>query len=113
MVERIIADCLVLIHLVFICFVIFGGMLVMCWEWVSLFHLPAAIWGALIELQGGIIPLTPLEQHYRGPAGQTGYTGDFIEHYLIPIIYPSGLSRSLQIGIGIFVIAINLPIYGR
>ncbi len=111
--DRIIADFLVIIHLTFIFFVVFGGILVMHWKWVGFIHLPAAIWGALIEFQGWICPLTPLEQQYPVLAGQTGHTGDFIEHYLIPIIYPSGLTRSIQIGIGIFVIAINLTIYGR
>ncbi len=111
MLERIIADFLVFIHLTFICFVLFGGILVLRWKWVSIVHLPAVAWGALIELEGWICPLTPLEQHYRGLAGQSGYTGGFIEHYLIPIIYPNGLTRPIQIGIGIVVIAINLSIY--
>ena len=111
--ERIIADFLVCIHLAFILFVVFGGLLVIRWKWIGFIHLPAAIWGALIELKGWSCPLTQLEQHYRVVASQTGYTGNFIEHYLIPIIYPSGLTRSMQIAIGIFVIAMNLAIYAR
>jgi len=113
MFERIIADGLVLIHLVFICFVVFGGILVMRWKWVSLFHLPAVAWGALIEFQGWICPLTPLEQHFRYLAGQAGYRGGFIEHYLIPLIYPGGLTRPTQTVIGVFVIIMNLIIYGH
>jgi hypothetical protein len=113
MFERIIADFLVIIHLAFICFVVFGGILVMRWKWVGLIHLPAAIWGALIEFQGWVCPLTPLEQLYRHLAGQSGYSGGFIEHYLIPLIYPTGLNHPIQIVIGLFVIAINLTIYGR
>lgn len=113
MLNGIIADFLVILHLTFIFFVVFGGILVLRWKWVGFIHLPAVVWGALIEFQGWICPLTPLEQHYRVLAGQTGYTGNFIEHYLIPIIYPSGLTRSIQIGIGIFVIAINMIIYSR
>ncbi|MDH5428607.1 MAG: DUF2784 domain-containing protein [Nitrospirota bacterium] len=113
MVGRIIADCLVLIHLVFICFVVLGGLLVMRWKWVSLFHLPAVAWGALIEFQGWICPLTPLEHHFRHLAGQSGYSGSFIEHYLIPLIYPSGLTRPIQIVIGAFVIIMNMIIYGH
>ena len=113
MVERIIADCLVLIHLMFICFVVLGGIIVMRWKWVSIFHLPAVAWAALIEFQGWICPLTPLEQHFRHLAGQSGYSGGFIEHYLIPLIYPSGLTRPIQMAIGFFVIAINIIIYGR
>ena len=112
MIERIIADFLVIIHLAFICFVVFGGLLVVRWKWMSIVHLPAVAWGALIEFQGGICPLTPLEQEFRHLAGQSGYSGGFIEHYLIPLIYPSGLTRPIQIAIGFFVIAINLSIYG-
>lgn len=111
--DRIIADFLVIVHLAFIYFVLFGGILVMRWQWVSVFHLPAVAWGALIEFQGWICPLTPLELHYRLLAGQSGYTDGFIEHYLIPIIYPSGLTRPIQIAISLFVITINLTIYGR
>ena len=113
MVGRIIADCLVLIHLVFICFVVLGGLLVMRWKWVSLFHLPAVAWGALIEFQGWICPLTPLEHHFRHLAGQSGYSGGFLEHYLIPLIYPSGLTRPIQMAIGAFVIIMNMIIYGH
>ena len=111
--ERIIADGLVLIHLGFICFVVFGGILVMRWKWIGLFHLPAVVWGSLIEFQGWICPLTPLEQHFRHLAGQSGYSGGFIEHYLIPLIYPNGLTPPIQMVIGLFVIAINMIIYGR
>ena len=113
MVDRIIADGLVLIHLMFICFVVFGGILATRWKWVSLFHLPAVAWGALIEFQGWICPLTPLEQHFRHLAGQSGYSGGFLEHYLIPLIYPSGLTRPIQMAIGAFVIIMNMIIYGH
>ena len=112
MLERILADFLVILHLTFICFVILGGVLVIRWKWVSFLHIPTVVWGALIEFQGWICPLTPLEQNLRHLAGQSGYTGGFIEHYLIPLIYPSGLTRTLQIAIGTFVIFINLAIYG-
>jgi len=113
MLERSIADFLVIIHLAFICFVVFGGLLVIRWKWLIFLHLPAVAWGAIIEFQGWICPLTPLEQQFRHLAGQSGYSGGFIEHYLIPIIYPGGLTRPIQIAIGLFVIAINLTIYGR
>ena len=113
MFEKIIADFLVIIHLTFICFVVFGGILVMHRKWIAIIHLPAVAWGTLIEFQGWICPLTPMEQHFRHLAGQSGYSGGFIDHYLIPIIYPSGLTRPIQMAIGFFVIAINLTIYGR
>jgi len=111
MLEKIIADFLVIIHLTFICFVVFGGILVMHRKWIAIIHLPAVAWGTLIEFQGWICPLTPMEQHFRHLAGQSGYSGGFIDHYLIPIIYPSGLTRSMQIGIGLFVLIVNFSIY--
>jgi len=113
MLERIIADFLVIIHMAFICFVVLGGLLVMRWKWIAIIHLPSVAWAAFIEFQGWICPLTPLEQHFRHLAGQSGYSGGFIEHYLIPLIYPSGLTRSIQMAIGVFVIIMNMIIYGR
>jgi len=112
MLERILADFLVILHMAFICFVILGGVLVIRWKRVSFLHIPAVVWGALIEFQGWICPLTPMEQHLRHLAGQSGYRDGFIEHYLVPLIYPNGLTRTLQISIGVFVILVNLAIYG-
>ena len=109
--ERIIADFLVIIHLAFIFFVVFGGILVIRWKWVSIIHLPAVAWGVIIELKGWICPLTPLEQHFRLLAGQSGYTGGFIEHYFIALIYPSNMTRPIQVTLGLVVIVINLSIY--
>lgn len=106
------ADILVVLHFVFILFVVLGGFLVLKWRWVMLFHLPAAVWGALIEFQGWICPLTPLEQKFRIAAGEEGYSGGFIQYYLLPIIYPDELTRELQFVLGASVIAINLLIYG-
>ena len=111
MLNQVIADLLVFIHLTFIMFVIFGGLLVLRWKRTMFLHLPAAAWGALIEFQGWICPLTPLEQHFRHLAGQTGYRDSFIEHYLIPLIYPVDLTRPMQVAMGIFVIGINIVIY--
>ncbi len=112
MLEQIIADVLLIIHLCFIGFVVFGGFLLIRWNWMILVHLPAAVWGALIEFRNWTCPLTPLEQHFRSLAGQAGYRGSFIEYYLLPLIYPGGLTRSIQISIGIFVIVFNIAIYG-
>jgi hypothetical protein len=108
---RVLADIIVLIHLAFIIFVIFGGFLVLRWRWLFWFHIPAAIWGALIEFVGWICPLTPLENQFRMKSGEVGYQNGFIEHYIIPLIYPDELTRSLQITLGIFVIIINIIIY--
>ena len=75
-------------------------------------HLPAAVWGALVEIMGWLCPLTPLEQHFRTAAGEAGYTGSFIEQYLLPVIYPADLTRELQLLLGILVVAINATVYG-
>lgn len=106
------ADLLVIVHFFFIIFVVAGGCLVLKWPRMAYLHIPAAAWGALIEFQGGICPLTPLEQHLRLAGGQPTYSVGFIEHYLEPIIYPAGLTREMQIFFGIAVLAINLMAYG-
>ncbi len=112
MIYSFLADLLVVIHLLFILFVIFGGLLVLWRKWVVFLHIPAAVWGALIEFKGWICPLTPLENHLRQLGGEQGYSGGFIEHYLIPIIYPDELTRTFQIILGIFVVVLNLMVYG-
>jgi uncharacterized protein DUF2784 len=106
------ADLIVAIHFAFVLFVVFGGLLVLRWPRVAYLHLPAAIWGALIEFAGWICPLTPLENRLRIQAGQTGYQGGFIENYILPVLYPSGLTRGIQLVLGAFVLILNLAIYG-
>lgn len=109
---RLLADLTVLLHGAFVLFVVAGGLLALWkvrWAWV---HVPAALWGAYVELAGRICPLTPLENHFRQLAGERGYAGGFIEHYLIPLMYPAGLTRHTQLILGAVVIAINLAIYG-
>ncbi len=112
MLVRSAADLLVLIHLGFIIFVVIGGFLVARWRWLVFLHLPAAVWGALIEFQGWICPLTPLEQRLRRAAGEAGYSEGFIEHYVLPVIYPASLTREMQMALGASVIVINLLAYG-
>ena len=109
---RLLADLVVLLHAGFVIFVMFGGLAVIRWPRLIWVHLPAAAWGALIELAGWICPLTPLENSLRQSAGQGGYPGGFIEHYVIPVLYPRGLTRSMQIGMGIAVVVLNAVIYG-
>ena len=111
MVYLILADILVVLHFVFICFVIVGGLLVLRWQWLALIHLPVVLWGALVELMSWVCPLTPLENWLRRAAGGQGYSGGYIEHYLIPIIYPGGLTHEIQLILGGFVIVINVIIY--
>lgn len=105
------ADIIVIVHLLFILFVILGGLFALKWRWVGWLHVPAAIWGALIEFMGWICPLTPLENRFRRLAGEIGYTGDFVERYILPVIYPGGLTREIQIILGIGVIVLNVLIY--
>jgi len=106
------ADFVVVLHFLFVLFVVLGGLLVLRWPRVAWLHVPAAIWGAAIELAGGICPLTPLENSLRRQAGGTGYSGGFIEHYILPILYPSALTRDIQLILGLLVLAVNLGIYG-
>lgn len=106
------ADLLVLLHLAFIIFVVAGGLAAFKWPWMAFLHIPAAGWGALIEYKGWICPLTPWENRLRQLAGQEGYTEGFIEHYILQLVYPPGLTRDMQSTLGTFVIVINLLIYG-
>ena len=112
MISWIAAYMVLIIHLGFVFFVVLGGVLVWRWRWVLFLHIPAAVWGALIEYRGWVCPLTPLENRLRGAAGQAGYSGGFIEQYLLPVLYPEALSREAQIVLGTFVIIINGMAYG-
>ncbi len=105
------ADIVILIHFSFILFVIFGGFLVMKWPKFIWLHIPAMIWGILIEFYGWICPLTILENDLRRTEDGGVYTGGFIEYYLLPVIYPAGLTREIQIIMGFAVIIINLLVY--
>jgi hypothetical protein len=105
------ADLILLLHFAFILFVIFGGLLVRYRRAFAWLHLPMALWGALVNLASWPCPLTPLENHYRALAGQQGYEGGFVEHYLAPLIYPEGLGRDLGIVLGLLVIGWNGAIY--
>jgi hypothetical protein len=111
MLYQILADLVLLLHLLFIIFVVAGGLLTLHRGWWTLLHLPAMIWGVYIEFSGNICPLTPLENHFSQLAGKKGYSTDFIDHYLIPIIYPDALTREMQIFLGLLVIVINLAVY--
>ena len=111
MLAELLADLLVLIHLAFILFVVLGGLLVLRWPRIAFIHLPAALWGALIEFGNWICPLTPLEQKLRQSAGEGVYSGSFVEQYVLPLIYPSGLTREVQIGLGLLVLLVNFLIY--
>jgi hypothetical protein len=106
------ADLVVLIHFAFVTFVVLGGLLVLRWPRLAYVHLPVVVYGALIELVGWICPLTPLEKRLRENAGLAGYEGGFVEHYILPVLYPSGLTRGVQLVLGLLVVALNLVFYG-
>lgn len=107
------ADAVVLLHLIFVGFVVLGGFLVARWPWMAWLHLPAAAWGAFIEFSSGICPLTPLENHLRALGGGSAYGGDFVERYLLPVLYPAQLTPALQQRLGWLVVAVNLLAYAR
>ncbi|MBX8530607.1 DUF2784 domain-containing protein [Pseudomonas cichorii] len=109
---RFAADAVVVFHLLFILFVLFGGLLVLRRPWIGFLHVPAMVWGASVEFFHLYCPLTPLENSLRQKAGQQGYDGGFIEHYLIPLIYPPALTPQIQLWLGAVVVSINAAIYG-
>ena len=108
---RLLADAVVLIHAAFVLFVLLGGLLVLRWPRLAWVHLPTVAWGAGIEFLGGICPLTPLENHWRRLAGEGGYPGGFVEHYVIALLYPAGLTRGVQLALGGLVLAVNVAVY--
>jgi hypothetical protein len=111
MLFRIAADAIVVVHLAFILFVVFGGLLVVRWRRVVWVHLPAAAWGAWIEVAGWVCPLTPLENRLRERGGGPMYTSTFIDQYLLPVLYPPGLSREIQWALAAIVIVVNAVVY--
>jgi uncharacterized protein DUF2784 len=107
-----VADTIVVVHFGFVLFVALGGLLVLYRGWIAWIHLPAAAWGVLIEFTGWICPLTPLEQDLRRAAGAASYAESFTEHYILPLLYPIGLTRPTQMALGFAVLALNAAIYG-
>lgn len=105
------ADAIVLVHFAFVIFVLFGGLLLLRWQKLVWLHLPAVIWGILIEFAGWICPLTPLENRLRYQAGLEMYDGDFVMRYIMPVLYPQELTRELQILFGLLVLLINSLCY--
>ncbi|UCC72834.1 MAG: DUF2784 domain-containing protein [Gemmatimonadota bacterium] len=112
MLLRALADLVVIAHLAFVVFAVGGALLVLRWRRVMWVHVPAVIWAALIEYAGWVCPLTPLEKWLRVQGGGSGYYGGFVGHYILPILYPRGLTREVQIVLGTVVVLINVGIYG-
>jgi hypothetical protein len=111
MLYRVLADLVLVLHLAFILFVVAGGLLALRWRRAPLAHLPAVFWGVLIEISSGICPLTPLENALRRAAGASGYSGGFIEHYVVPVIYPPSLTPPTQLALAGCVLVANALIY--
>lgn len=111
MLYRVLADLVLVTHFVFIAFVVAGGFAAVRWPRLAWAHVPCFVWGALIEFAGWICPLTPLEVRLRIASGQAGYSGGFIERYLLPVIYPGALTREIQIWLGVSVLALNVLAY--
>ena len=109
---HLLADLVVIIHLTFVLFSVAGALLVIGWRKIFYLHLPAAVWAAWIEFSGKICPLTPLEKWLRIKGGDAGYSGDFVGHYILSILYPSGLTREVQFILGGVVVGLNIIIYG-
>ncbi len=108
---RLLAELVVVLHLAFVLFALLGGLLVLKWRRVAWGHLPAAGWAAMIEFRGWICPLTPLENWLRLRGGGSSYETGFVEHYILPVIYPADLTRELQVALGLIVVGINLALY--
>jgi len=108
---NLLADLVLLLHFLFVLFVLCGGLLVLRWQWIAWLHLPAAAWGAVVEFTGWICPLTPLENWLRPQGGEATYRSDFIAQYLLPVLYPEELTRDLQLLLGTVVVVLNAAVY--
>jgi hypothetical protein len=111
MAYRLLAEAVVLLHFAFVAFVVGGGLLVLRWRRIAWLHLPALAWGATVEFTGRICPLTPLENAWRRAGGAAGYTGGFVEHYLLPVLYPAALTREVQCVLGAGLLLLNVAVY--
>jgi hypothetical protein len=112
MLPRLVADATLVLHLVFVAFALFGALWAFRWRWIPLVQVPAAAWGIFVEVTGRQCPLTELESKFRAMAGQGGYSESFVERYLLPLIYPSGLTRDVQFVLAAIVLAANVAVYG-
>jgi len=111
MVSRVLADAVLVLHLAFVAFAVVGGLLALRWRWLPWLHLPALGWAAFVEFSGRTCPLTPLENALRRAGGAAGYEGGFVEHYIVPLLYPAGLTRDLQWLLGGALLLVNAVAY--
>lgn len=105
------ADLVVVVHAAFVVFAGLGGLLALRWRWIPWVHIPAACWAGFVEISNRVCPLTPVENSLRQAAGTRVYTGDFIEHYVEALLYPSDLTRQLQIGLAATLVVLNVAAY--
>lgn len=110
---RLLADTIIVVHFAFVVFVVLGGLLVLRWPRIAWLHIPSAAWGIAVEFAGWICPLTPLENLLRERAGMASYQGDFIEQYMMPVLYPARLTHGTQIVLGSIALAVNAFVYSR
>ncbi len=111
MTNQILADAVLILHFAFVLFVFAGALLLLRWPKLVWVHLPAALWGAVVQFTGWICPLPPLENRLRERAGRAGYSGDFVDHYLLPVIYPESLTARVQLVLGLLVVCANIALY--
>lgn len=111
MIARLLADMVLLLHVAFILFALLGGLIVLWKRWTVWIHLPALLWASVVNLAGWTCPLTPLENMLRALAGQAGYEGGFVEHYVVPLVYPDVMPRDLEMASGLAVLACNVLTY--
>lgn len=107
----ILADLVVIVHLSFVAFVVAGGLLALKWRKFAYLHIPAVSWAVVVEIMGWVCPLTPVEIWLRENAGEKGYSTGFIEHYILPVLYPAELTRTVQLILGILLLFLNVAIY--
>jgi hypothetical protein len=113
MVYQLLATAVALVHLAFVLFVVLGGVFVLRWPKLAWVHLPAAVWGAAIEFGGWVCPLTRCENYFLRQAGKAGYDDGFVAHYIFALLYPNGMTRGIEIAIGVFVLAVNVSVYAK
>lgn len=111
MLYAMLADAVVVLHVLFVLFVLTGGLLALKWRWTIWLHVPAAAWGAIVEFSGWVCPLTPLEQWLRMQAGRPSYEQDFVARHLLPLLYPADLTRKEQVVLGSVVVLVNGAVY--
>jgi len=111
MAYRAVADAILIAHFAFVLFVVFGALLLLRWPRLAWLHIPAVVWAAFVEFSATVCPLTPMEVLLRREAGEAGYTGGFIDHYVVSLLYPDGLTRETQTVLGAMVVVINVAIY--